>query len=130
MTLTTVVRSKAMVATIVMAFAAQAVIFVIVGRLLSMDAAQKSAMLDLEEKVHYCAATGAPIFFDKGRLGVILDTKTARNGKTIAFRVMSFVLPEDVEMRWSPVETIRRPAAFKSKKARSRRAVVSKPTTS
>ena len=106
-----------------MVFVSQAVIFVIVGRLLSMEAARTSAMLDVEEKMHYCVSTGKPFMFDGGRLGVIVDTKALKNGKTIAYRVMSFVLPEDIEMRWypaNPTEAIRRPATFKAAKKKKR----------
>lgn len=123
MSLTTVIKSKSMAVICGMVFVSQAIIFVIVGRLLSMESARVSAMIDVEEKMHYCVSTGKPFMFEGGRLGVIIDTKTFKNGKTIAYRVMSFVLPEDVEMRWypaSPTETIRRPAALKTLKKKKR----------
>lgn len=122
-----------MVVICVMAFVSQAILFVIAGRLLSMETARVSAMLDIEEKIHYCVSTGKPFMFEGGRLGVILDTKTFKNGKTIAYRVMSFVLPEDVEMRWypaNPTEAIRRPAAFKAVKKKKAKRLRSSVTTS
>jgi hypothetical protein len=121
---TTIIKSKTMLAIIVILFVAQAIVFIAVGRLVTMEEAKIAAGADLEEKAYYSVATGKPLVFEHGRVGIIMDTKTAQNGTRIAFRVISFVMPEDVELHWTQyprdVISIHRPATYKKKKAKTR----------
>jgi hypothetical protein len=46
---------------------------------------------------------GKPFLFHDGRIGIVLETKFAKNGKTIAYRTISFVYPEEDPAVFVPI---------------------------
>ena len=115
MTIKTIIHNTGSLLTPIFAIATWTILCVIIGRWIERDHAYKIAMYEVEEKVHYSVMTGKPFMFNEGRMGIIMDTKTQKNGKTIAFRVISYVLPEDEEYQFVPVEHIRKPQIKKKK---------------
>jgi hypothetical protein len=47
-------------------------------------------MNKVEATVNESVRTGKPFIFDSGRMGLIEEVKHAKNGRTIAYRVISF----------------------------------------
>lgn len=46
---------------------------------------------------------GRPFLFHNGRIGIIVQKEMASNGKTVAYRAVSFTYPEEDPMIFTPV---------------------------
>ena len=56
---------------------------------------RSEAMRQVERTVQMSVQTGKPFMFESGRMGLIEEVHHAKNGRTIAYRVISFTLPEE-----------------------------------
>jgi len=52
-------------------------------------------MKEVEHTIQESVQTGNPFIFESGRMGLIEKVHHAKNGKTIAYRVISFTWPEE-----------------------------------
>ena len=56
---------------------------------------QRSRILSqVEHTIQESVQTGKPFVFESGRMGLIEEVHHAKNGKTVAYRVISFTWPE------------------------------------
>ena len=71
------------------------ILFLCTGVSLGYTALKSTVMRQVEHTVQESVQTGKPFIFESGRMGLIEEVHHARNGKTVAYRVISFTWPED-----------------------------------
>jgi hypothetical protein len=67
------------------------------GVLIGHSVKRHVIIANVEETIQKSIEQGNPFMFHDGRIGVILKTHFMKNGKTIAYRAISFVYPQEDE---------------------------------
>lgn len=79
-----------------------------VGMLIGYSAKQSLMVEHVEETIIKSIEQGKPFMFTNGRIGVIIEEQLARNGKTIAYRAISFTYPEEDPAVYIPIKNFKR----------------------
>lgn len=70
------------------------IVCTVIGFIAGVDVENDRTMRRVEHTIQESVQTGKPFIFESGRMGLIKEVHYARNGKTIAYRVISFTWPE------------------------------------